>query len=128
MRRPMCPIVPHINAKFYFFLLNDAFEQVFRLEFVGKTEEAVFAETAEIAHAMSVHKARFALIAHNHPSGNLIPSEADDIATGKFYIVCDVHGVKLIDHVIVAGQNTYSYFADGRLDYLKERVKSGKLI
>ena len=116
------------GEKFYFFLLNDAFEQVFRLEFVGKTEEAVFAETAEIAHAMSVNKARFALIAHNHPSGNLTPSYADDIATNKFYIVCDVHGIKLIDHVIVAGQKTYSYFADGRLDYIKERVKADKLI
>lgn len=116
--------------KFYFFLLNASYEQVFRLEFTGNTEESVFAETPEIARAMSVHnaKAKFALIAHNHPSGNLTPSEADDIATNKFYIVCDVHGVKLIDHVIVAGQKTYSYFVDGRLDHIKERVKSDKLI
>lgn len=116
------------GEKFYFFLLNELFEQVFRLEFIGKTEEAVFAEIPEIAHAMSVHKAKFALIAHNHPSGNLVPSEADDIATSKFYIMCEVHGVKLIDHVIVAGKETYSYFAEKRLDYIKERVKSEKYI
>lgn len=116
------------GEKFYFFLLSDSFGQVFRLEFTGKTEEAVFADTAEIARAMSVNKAKFAIIAHNHPSGNPSPSEADDIATSKFYIVCDVHGVKLIDHVIVAGQKTYSYFTAGRLDYIKERVKSGKII
>ena len=36
------------GEKFYFFLLPDAFEQIFRLEFIGKTEEAVFAETAEM--------------------------------------------------------------------------------
>lgn len=116
------------GEKFYFFLLSDTFEQVLRLEFVGKTEEAVFADTTEIARAMSVNKAKFALIAHNHPSGNPSPSEADDIATSKFYIVCEVHGVKLADHVIVAGQKTYSYFAEKRLDYIKERVKADKLI
>lgn len=116
------------GEKFYFFLLNDSFEQVFRLDFIGKTEEAVFADTTEIAHAMSVNKAKFALIAHNHPSGNPTPSDADDVATSKFYIVCEVHGVKLIDHVIVAGQKIYSYFAEKRLDYIKERVKSDKII
>ena len=116
------------GEKFYFFLLNESFGQVFRLEFIGKTEDAVFADTSEIAHAMSVNKAKFALIAHNHPSGNLTPSEADDVATSKFYIMCDVHGVKLIDHVIVAGKETYSYFAEKRLDYIKERVKSEKYI
>ena len=116
------------GEKFYFFLLNEAFEQVFRLEYLGKTEEQVAAEISEIARAMSVRKAKFALIAHNHPSGNLSPSEADDIATKRFYIMCDVHGVKLIDHVIVSGQNTYSYFAEKRLDYIKECVKKEKLI
>lgn len=116
------------GEKFYFFLLSAAFEQVFRIEFIGNTEEAVFADTTEIARAMSVNKAKFALIAHNHPSGNPSPSEADDVATSKFYIVCDVHGVKLIDHVIVAGQKTYSYFADGRLDHIKEKAKTDKLI
>ena len=114
--------------KFYFFLLNDAFESVFRLEYLGKTEDAVFANTAEIARAMSVHKAKYALMAHNHPSGNGKPSDADDLATGKFCIVCEVHGISLIDHIIVAGGRTYSYFREKRLDYIKERIKSDKII
>lgn len=114
--------------KFYFFLLSDTFEPKFRLEFVGKTEEAVFADTSEIARAMTVNKAKFALIAHNHPSGNAQPSDADDIATKKFYIVCDIHGVKLLDHVIVAGKETFSYFSEKRLEYIKEKAKSDNLI
>ena len=116
------------NEKFYFLLLNDAFERVFNLEYFGKTEDAVFANTAEIARAMSVHKAKYARMMHNHPSGNAEPSDADDIATGKFCIVCEVHGINLIDHVIVAGKDVYSYFREKRLDYIKERIKSDKII
>lgn len=116
------------GEKFFFFLLNESFESVFRMEYLGKTDQEVFADTAEIARAMSVHKAKFALMAHNHPSGNVNPSEADDIATRKFYIVCEVHGINLVDHIIVAGGKVYSYFADGRLDYIKETINLNKII
>ncbi len=116
------------GEKFFFFLLNESFESVFRLEYLGKTDQAVFADTTEIARAMSVHKAKFALMAHNHPSGNESPSEADDLATRKFYIVCEVHGISLVDHIIVAGQKVYSYFADGRLNFIKEKVNLDRII
>lgn len=116
------------GEKFYFFLLNEAFEQVFRLEYVGKNEDAVFAETSDIARAMSVHKAKFALIAHNHPSGNATPSDADDIATKRLFILCNVHGISLADHVIVAGKEVYSYFADKRLEFIRELAKKDKFI
>ena len=115
------------SEKFFFFMLNDAFESVFRMEYLGKTDEAVFADTSEIARALSVHKAKYALMAHNHPSGNEKPSDADDIATKKFYIVCEVHGISLIDHIIVAGEKVYSYFAEKRLDYIKETANLDKI-
>ena len=116
------------NEKFCFFLLNDAFECVFRMEYSGATDNAVNANTAEIARAISAHKARYAMMAHNHPSGNVNPSDADDAATSKFCIMCKYQGVNLIEHIIVAGKEVYSYFHEKRLDYIKERIKSDKLI
>lgn len=114
------------GEKFYFYLLDDKFKSVFRLEYSGYDDE-VLTDTAEIARAMSLHKAKFALMAHNHPSGNAEPSAADDIATKKCFITCDLHGVKLIDHIIAAGDNVYSYFSSGRLNYIKEKTNFDKI-
>ena len=115
------------GEKFYFFLLDDAFKSVFRLEYSGIGDE-VLTDTAEIARAMSLHKAKFALMAHNHPSGNVEPSEKDDVATKKFLIVCDLHGIKLSDHIIVANDKCFSYFSSGRLNYIKEKTDLDKII
>lgn len=110
--------------KFYFFLLNGKHERIFTLEYMGKTEENVYANTEEMAYAMSVNKARFAIIAHNHPSGNVEPSIEDDKATSRIYYMCELHGIRLIDHIIVSGKKTYSYYLEKRLDYLRERIRS----
>ena len=115
------------SEKFYFFLLNDAFQKVFCLEYSGNSDDSVFADTSEIARAMSVHKAKYAIMAHNHPSGNENPSETDDVATVKFYIVCDVYGINLVDHIIVTEKNTYGYFANERLSFIKEKADIEKL-
>ena len=116
------------TEKFIFILLNEAYEKVFSIDAVGNSDEEVFADTAEIARAISVHKAKFAIMAHNHPSGNENPSKEDDLATKKFCILCEVHGIKLVDHIVVAGEKAYSYFGEKRLDFIKETIKNEKVI
>ena len=108
------------SEKFYFFLLNYNYEVVFRMEYLGNADDSVFADTAEIAKAMSVHNAKFAIIAHNHPSGSVSPSDADDVATRKFYILCKLHGVNLVDHIIVSKDKLFSYFSERRINLIKE--------
>ena len=108
------------TEKFYFFLLNGNYEVVFQMEYQGNDDYSVFADTAEIAKTISVHKAKFAIMAHNHPSGSVSPSDADDEATRKFYILCKLHGVNLVDHIIVAKDNLFSYFSDGKINLIKE--------
>ena len=55
------------------------------------------------------------IIAHNHPSNNPRPSEADTTFTRKIKECGDLLGIKLLDHMIV-GQDTYfSYREDGYL-------------
>ena len=48
------------------------------------------------------HNARTAYIAHNHPSGSLLPSRADLDATKQISSTLKSIGVHLIDHFIVA--------------------------
>ncbi len=120
-KREMCALFSgQKSEKFYFFLLNYNYEVVFQMEYSGTADDSVFADTAEIAKAMSVHNAKFAIMAHNHPSGSVNPSVEDDVATRKFYVLCKLHGVNLVDHIIVAKDNLFSYFSDGKINLIKE--------
>ena len=51
------------------------------------------------------------IIAHNHPSGNLSPSEEDRSLTRKIQQAATLMDIRLLDHIIVAG-NKYTSFAD----------------
>ena len=55
------------------------------------------------------------IIAHNHPSCNLAPSEADRAITKRLQAVGDVVDIKMLDHLILSPQGKYYSFADNGL-------------
>ena len=61
-------------------------------------------------------KASKAVLAHNHPSGNPLPSEADLQCTQKLYSALNLVGITLIDHIIVADEECLSFRDTGLLD------------
>ena len=54
------------------------------------------------------------IIAHNHPSENLNPSEADKRLTQKIKEGANYLDIKLLDHLIITKGNYYS-FADNQI-------------
>ena len=54
-------------------------------------------------------------LCHNHPSGNPQPSRADDHLTDELRRACDAVQLRLIDHIVLADGNYYSYADAGRL-------------
>ena len=52
---------------------------------------------------------------HNHPSGNLMPSHADNMLTENIRKGCSAIGIPLIDHIIVSRNGYYSYMNEGKL-------------
>jgi DNA repair protein RadC len=48
------------------------------------------------------------LVAHNHPSGNLEPSESDLAATRRLVEVSKIIGIPILDHVIVSSEGFVS--------------------
>ena len=50
------------------------------------------------------------IVAHNHPSGSLIPSDADVQVTERLQEAGELLGIKLIDHIIVAKESFKSIF------------------
>jgi len=49
------------------------------------------------------------LLAHNHPSGNTNPSDADRAMTKELYLTLANIGVNLQDHIIFGGSQYYSF-------------------
>ena len=50
-----------------------------------------------------------AVIAHNHPSGSVIPSLEDNFLTESVFSALSYVDIRLLDHIIVGGDNFYSY-------------------
>jgi DNA repair protein RadC len=53
------------------------------------------------------------MLCHNHPSGNLKPSLADEQLTQKIKQAADVMDVKLLDHLIISQEEYYSFADEG---------------
>lgn len=54
------------------------------------------------------------ILCHNHPSGNLQPSDADISITRRLKESASLMDISLLDHIIIAGKNYFS-FADENL-------------
>lgn len=53
------------------------------------------------------------LICHNHPSGNLNPSDADIEITKKIKQASELFDIKMIDHIIITHLGYYSFLERG---------------
>ena len=60
-------------------------------------------------------KATAIVLCHNHPSGNLQPSRADEELTKKIKEAAMYFDIKLIDHIIVSEEGYYSFADEGML-------------
>jgi DNA repair protein RadC len=55
------------------------------------------------------------ICAHNHPSGNLNPSESDNKITQKIKEAGNIMDISLLDHIILSSEGNYYSFADNGL-------------
>ncbi|MCF8302616.1 MAG: DNA repair protein RadC [Bacteroidales bacterium] len=60
-------------------------------------------------HASSV------ILCHNHPSGNLKPSDADNKLTKKLKHAGEFLDLPILDHIIIGDEQYYSYADEGQL-------------
>ncbi len=65
-----------------------------------------------------MYNAKFAVLAHNHPSGLALPSSDDIRTTKKIYQALRLIDVALIDHIIVADDDYVSLKESGFMDEL----------
>ena len=95
--------------------LNGAHELIeSRIISIGLVNRTIVHPREVFADAI-VDRATAIIVCHNHPSGNIEPSEEDDAVTEQLKEAGVILGIKLLDHVIFTTNGFYSYLESNRL-------------
>lgn len=81
---------------------------------IGGTS-CVIADPKVILQAALLMNAAAIILCHNHPSGNLEPSEADLRLTDKLKAASILLEIRLLDHIILTNEKYYSLADEGRM-------------
>lgn len=68
-----------------------------------------------IAQKALEYNASALILAHNHPSGSILPSQSDITATEKLVSVLNILDISVLDHIIVGGNKCVSFTEKGLL-------------
>ena len=67
----------------------------------------------EIVKAALRHNAASCVCAHNHPSNNPQPSQADELITTRIKAALEILDLRLLDHIVVSACETISFAEKG---------------
>ena len=82
--------------------------------FEGTLTQAVVFPREIIKYALLKNAAAI-ICGHNHPSGEVRPSGDDQQITKKIKAACETVGIQLLDHLIIAAGEYYSFADSGLL-------------
>lgn len=105
--------LPH--EEFWVLLLNRA-NQVVKEQYLSKGGiSGTVVDVRLICRAAIEQGASGVVIGHNHPSGQILPSEQDRQITKKLREALKMFDISLLDHIIVGDQKYYSFSDEGQL-------------
>lgn len=99
------------NEVFYVLYLNQSNKLIRQETLSSGGMTATVVDIRMILKNALLHNANKLIVAHNHPSGSLIPSREDKDVTQRLKSGGELMDIKLMDHIIVGG-NKYLSFAD----------------
>ncbi len=101
------------EENFYCIFLNRA-NKVITTEFISKgTATGTAVNAQQIARRALELKAQAVVLSHNHPSGNLNPSDADVKVTKIIKDALKLFEIQTLDHVIISNEGYYSFSDNG---------------
>ena len=103
------------HEQFWIMLLNNA-NKVIRLEKIGiGGMTGTTADPKKIFKCALENNAASIMLCHNHPSGNVMPSNADKQITNNLINAGKFLEIKILDHIIIGIDNYYSFADEGLL-------------
>ena len=94
-------------------LLNGAHEVIKTFVATIGTLDRTVVHSREIYSEAIRMRAASVAIAHNHPSGTLMPSQDDKDVTARLVKAGQLLGIKLLDHLIFTDERYYSFLEHG---------------
>lgn len=105
--------IPH--EEFWLLMLNRAQRVIRKQQISLGGVHGTIADPKIIFKAALDELASGIIVAHNHPSGNVTPSQQDIDLTRKLKEAGKLLEIKLLDHLIIAGKQFYSFADEGLL-------------
>ena len=112
----MHPLMQDLDVEeFWVLYMNQANRLIkkFKLAHGGISEVSV--DVRIIIREAVLCNATIVAVCHNHPSGNIAPSKADDALTQQIKRACEVMRLHFMDHVIVTDGQYFSYHETGKI-------------
>ena len=109
---------------FYVLYLNSKNKVIGTTKLDENKKDSVNINFAELSKGILIHNPTSVIVAHNHFAKFPYPSNEDDIATEKIFTLLQLYKVNFYDHLIVSGNEIYSYFYDNRLQNIKNKAKN----
>lgn len=111
-----CPgLVRRRMEEFHVLLLNARHEVTRRVLVSRGSLNASIVHPREVFRPAIVGSAASIILVHNHPSGDPEPSEEDLAITRRLVQVGELHGIPVLDHVVVAKAGFVSLRARGHI-------------
>ncbi|MBR1585737.1 MAG: hypothetical protein IJ662_09375 [Clostridia bacterium] len=101
-----------VNCEQFYLLCFDAkLQLIATVRLSSGTPTEVSANPRLIVQELMRHNAVGAVLTHNHPSGSPLPSNEDLELTMEIQAILRGVGIRLIDHIIIAGMQDHSILA-----------------
>ena len=111
--RPVLEDLPH--EEFWILFLNRA-NKIIGKQLIGRGGISQTTADVKIVFKKSIDKQASAIIlAHNHPSGNIKPSESDIQLTRKIKKGSELLDIQVLDHLIIGDGNYFSFNDSGMM-------------
>ncbi len=112
----MHPVLQDLDTEeFWILLLNQNFRLIKKMKIAHGGISEVTVDIRIILREAILANATILAVCHNHPSGSVRPSKADDALTKSIADACRLMRVKFMDHVIIADGLYFSYHEQGML-------------
>ena len=107
----------HRTERFYVIALNAQCSILGQRKISEGSLSEVSAYPRMVMETALNYNAHSVLLCHNHPGGTCAPSPEDISSTLQLQRLLNDVGILVLDHIIVAGGNTYSMIQHGDIDY-----------
>ena len=98
--------------QFYLLLLNKANKVLGWINLSNGGTAGTIVDVKVIYAIALITNSSSVLICHNHPSGNIQPSDTDKNLTKVIYEAGKLFSISLLDHIIITADKSYFSFAD----------------